>query len=315
MIKGTNSGVKLYNMPINQEQIFKSIDAHHHIWKVSDLTWLNGATQPRIFGDYTAIKRDYPMHNFITDVTSEGIIGSVYIQVNWPSGKEIDEATWVQDQATRLNWPLAIIGYADFGSDDCRKTLKGLSQLSLVKGIRQQLHWHKNPLYKFATEPDIMMNAKWQYNFAILQDYNWLFELQVFASQMDNAAKLAKKFPNIPMVLQHCGMPEDSSTSGMDRWLDGMKRLAEQPNIHCKFSGLGTFIHENSEDFISDITGQCLDLFKSNRCIYGSNFPIEKIWTSYTDLFQGYRKALRKLTQGCQNAIFYDNANKLYRIF
>jgi predicted TIM-barrel fold metal-dependent hydrolase len=109
---------------------FKSIDAHHHIWQVSDLKWLNGPTQPRIFGDYSSIKRDYPMQEFINDVTPEGVVGSVYIQVNWPNGKEINEVAWVQSQATSLGWPLSIIGYVDFKSDNCADTLKQLSRFS-----------------------------------------------------------------------------------------------------------------------------------------------------------------------------------------
>ena len=64
---------------------FKAIDAHHHIWRLSDLAWLNGPTQPRIFGEYDEIKRDYSVQEFIEDVTPEGVIGSVYIQVNWPA--------------------------------------------------------------------------------------------------------------------------------------------------------------------------------------------------------------------------------------
>ncbi len=299
---------------VTSDNYFKAIDAHHHIWHLADLTWLNGPTQPRIFGDYEAIKRDYPVQEFIDDVTPEGVVGSVYIQVNWPAGQEVAEAAWVQEQAAQSGWPHAIIGYVNFLSEDCAATLKELSQFSLLRGIRQQLHWHENPLYKFAAAPDVMTDPQWRAHFALLQDYDWSFELQVFASQMKDAAVLAADFPDTQMVLQHCGMPEDTSAAGMALWLEGMKRLAEQPNIHCKFSGLGTFIHENSVRFIGDITEQCLELFGPNRCIYGSNFPIEKIWTTYPEIIQGFRKNLMGLPQESQNAIFYENARQLYKL-
>jgi predicted TIM-barrel fold metal-dependent hydrolase len=298
----------------NDNNNFKAIDAHHHIWRLSDLAWLNGPTQPRIFGDYEAIKRDYPAKDFIEDVTAEGVVGSVYIQVNWPAGQEIEEVRWVQETADQTGWPSAIIGYVDFSSDNCAATLKELSQFSLMRGIRQQLHWHENPLYKFAAAPDVMTDPKWRANFALLQDHDWSFELQVFASQMKAAANFAQDFPATPMVLQHCGMPEDTSAGGMALWLDGMKRLAEQPNIYCKFSGLGTFIHENSVSFMRDITGQCLELFGPERCVYGSNFPIEKIWTPYADIIQGFRAALEDISRENQNSIFYKNAVTLYKL-
>jgi predicted TIM-barrel fold metal-dependent hydrolase len=302
--------IGVFPLPIS----IKAIDAHHHIWRLSDLAWLNGPTQPRIFGEYDAIKRNYLVEEFIDDVTPEGVVGSVYIQVNWPAGKEVEEVRWVQENADRTGWPSAIIGYVDFSSESCAETLKELSNFPLMRGIRQQLHWHENPLYKFAPEPDVMRDAKWRQNFALLQDYDWSFELQVFASQMKDAAGLAAEFPNTAMVLQHCGMPEDITSQGMQLWLDGMKELADQPNIHCKFSGLGTFIHQNSVGFIGDITAQCLELFGANRCIFGSNFPIEKIWTNYAELIQGFYQNLRGLPEISQKMIFLDNAQKLYKI-
>lgn len=293
---------------------FKAIDAHHHIWRLQDLAWLNGPTQPRIFGNYDNIKQDYLAEDFIADVKPEGVVGSVYIQVNWPAGQEVEEARWVQEVTDALNWPCAIIGYVDFGTETCAETLKALSQYPALRGIRQQLHWHENPLYKFASEPDVMMNADWQRNFALLQEYDWSFELQVFASQMKHAAEFAEKFSGTPMILQHCGMPEDSSSEGMALWLDGMKRLADVSNIYCKFSGLGTFIHENSESFIGEITGQCLELFGAERCIFGSNYPIEKIWTPYRNIIQAYRKNLWGLPQVEQDLIFFANAQSVYKL-
>jgi len=294
---------------------FKAIDAHHHIWRLADLAWLNGPTQPRIFGEYDAIRRNYSIEEFSHDARPEGVAGSVYIQVNWPAGKEIDEVRWVQETAEETGSIIrAIIGYADFSSETCAATLKELSQFPLMRGIRQQLHWHENPLYKFAPVPDVIKDSNWRQNFALLQEYGWSFELQVFASQMKDAAELATDFPATSLVLQHCGMPEDTSKDGMAVWLDGMKRLAQAPNIYCKFSGLGTFIHKNSVDFISEITGQCLELFSAERCLYGSNFPIEKIWTEYPDLIQAFRQSLKNLPEGQQRSIFFETARRVYKI-
>jgi predicted TIM-barrel fold metal-dependent hydrolase len=281
---------------------------------LSDVAWLHGLTQSRIFGDYELIKRDYLIQEFINDARTNGVIASVYIQVNWPSGEELSEALWVQETAEKFGWPNAIIGHVNFASDDCPETLSRLAKLPLMRGIRQQLHWHQNPQYRFAVAPDIMLNSKWRDNFALLQNYDWCFELQVFATQMRNAAKLAAEFRQIPMILQHCGMPEDRSTTGMAYWLNELKFLADQPNVYCKFSGLGTFLQQNSPDFITDVTGHCIELFSADRCIYGSNFPIEKMWTPYSNLINSYRQSLLGLSQSQQKRIFYSNAKNIYKI-
>ena len=55
----------------------KIVDAHHHIWRQTDLPWLLGPTQPRIFGPYDAIKRDYPIAEYQRDIDGTGVEASV----------------------------------------------------------------------------------------------------------------------------------------------------------------------------------------------------------------------------------------------
>ena len=290
------------------------VDAHHHIWRLNDLGWLKGPTQPRIFGEYQAIKRDYLIEEFTRDLEGSGVEQSVYIQVNWPPHEELLEAEWVQNISNKNGWPHAFVGYVDFSAEDTNSTLKKLNNFPLMRGIRQQLHWHENPLYCFQPIPDLMNQSAWQSNFAHIQEYGWSFELQVFSSQMKDAARFASDFPEITMVLQHCGMPEDTSDVGMNLWREGMSRLAECQNVHCKFSGLGTFIHRIDPDFIADITGECLELFSSDRCLYGSNFPIEKIWTEYQSIVSAFLKAISGLSSSEQISVMRNNAMRLYSL-
>ena len=53
------------------------IDAHHHIWRQADLPWLLGPEQPRIFGPYKAIMRDYLIEEFLEDIKGSGIAKSL----------------------------------------------------------------------------------------------------------------------------------------------------------------------------------------------------------------------------------------------
>jgi len=289
------------------------LDAHHHIWRMADLAWLQGPMQPRIFGPYEPLRRDYPIGEFRADLDGHGVVGSVYIQVNWPPGGEVDEACWVQSVADETGWPNAIVGYVDFAAADAADTLAELARVPLMRGIRQQLHWHENPEYKFAPTPDLMNDPTWRAGFAHIQDHGWPFDLQVFTSQMADAAIFAGDFPDVPMILQHAGMPEDTSAAGMAAWRDGMRRFADLPNIHAKLSGLGTFLHRNDPAFIAEIVGETVEMFGAARCVYGSNFPIEKLWTDYGPLIGAYRDAVASLPEEDQRAIFFDNAVRLYR--
>ena len=57
-------------------------DAHHHIWRQADLPWLMGAMQPRIFGPYEPLQRDYPIEEFLGDIAGHGVTRSIYVQTN-----------------------------------------------------------------------------------------------------------------------------------------------------------------------------------------------------------------------------------------
>jgi predicted TIM-barrel fold metal-dependent hydrolase len=290
------------------------VDAHHHIWRRKDLPWLLGPMQPRIFGPYEAIKRDYPMSEYLAEVADWGVVKSVYVQANWAPNWFEDEVAWVSRVAAETGWPQAIVGYADFTQADVRADLDRLRKYPLMRGLRQQFHWHRNSLYRFAARPDHATDQTVQRNISHLADYGWTFDLQVFAPQMEGAAKLAAACPDVTFVLQHAGMLEDLSRDGWAQWRDGMKLLADQPNVAAKLSGLGTFIHRNDPEHIATIVKATVKLFGAERCLFGSNFPIEKLWTSYGELVEAYLKATGRLSKEERDAIFHGTAARLYRL-
>ena len=290
------------------------IDAHHHIWRQADLPWLQGPMVARIFGPYEPIRRDYPIAEYLADIKSSNVVGSVYVQTNWAKDKALEEAAWVQSVADTEGWPHAIVGYADLLADSAPQTLKALAKIPRVRGIRMQLHWHENPLYRFAAAPDVMNGALFRKNFAHVAGNNLSFDLQVFTSQMKDAANLAAAFPGVTFVLQHAGMLEDKSKEGRASWREGMKRLADQPNIVSKLSGLGTFIQRNDPQHIADVIQETVAIFGPERCLFGSNFPIEKLWTSYASLVDAHRAALAGYGASEQQAMLQGNAIRIYRL-
>lgn len=290
------------------------VDAHHHIWRQADLPWLAGPMQPRIFGPYEAIRRDYPVEEFLADMAGSGVVQSVYVQTNWAKADFEREAAWVQETHEASGWPHAIVAYADMLAEDVRPQLDRLAHYSLVRGVRMQLHWHENAMYRFASRPDLCDHPVLQANVARLADYSWSFDLQVFAPQMPGAARLAAACPDVLFVLQHAGMREDDSIQGRASWRDGMARLAAQPNVVSKLSGLGTFLHRCDPEAIAEIVGETVAIFGAERCLFGSNFPIEKLWTSYAELIAAFDKATRSLSAPEREWIFAGAARRAYRM-
>ncbi len=290
------------------------VDAHHHIWRQADQPWLQGPTVPRIFGAYDAIKRDYPVEEYLGDIAGTGVGKSVYVQTNWAKERAIEEVEWVTAESERAGFPHAIVGFADLQDENAPAVMAAQARSPLMRGIRQQLHWHENPQYRFAPTPDAMKTRQFRENMGVLADHGWLFELQLFAPQMADGAALAAEFPKVPFVLQHAGMLEDLSDQGRRAWREGMQRLADQPNVHSKLSALGTFIRRNDPDHIRNVITETVGIFGPDRCIWGSNFPIEKIWTDYRSVLDAAKEAIATLAQADQAAILAGNAVKLYRL-
>jgi predicted TIM-barrel fold metal-dependent hydrolase len=290
------------------------IDAHHHIWRRRDLPWLDGPMQPRIFGPYEAIRRDYPIGEYLADIAGSGVTRSVYVQANWAKERFEDEVAYVQQAADETGFPQGIVGYADFLATDVRPQLDRLTKYRGMRGLRMQLQWHENPQYRFAAEPDIARNPTFQQNVTRLADYGWTFDLQVFSGQMEGAAELAATAPKVTFILQHAGMLEDLSAAGWERWRNGMRRLAACPNMVSKLSALGTFIHKNDPDHIAAVVRETVEIFGPARCLFGSNFPVEKLWTQYSDLIAAYRGAIEPLGEAAARAVFHDTAAKVYRL-
>ena len=291
------------------------VDSHHHVWRVEDNLWLQGPMVPRIFGPYEAIRRDYLADEFVADATGAAVERSVYVQTNWPLERSLDEVKWVQQVHEESGWPHAIVGAADLFADDAPALFEAQAEASpLMRGIRLQLHWHPNEQYRFASAPDRMKDPVLRRNVARLAEYGWVFELQVFSNQMADAARFVADLPEVQFVLVHSGMLESADEADVDPWSEGMQRLAELPNLVTKLTGQGTFVHRVDPDLIRLVTDACLEWFGADRCMWGSNFPVESLWTDYRSLMDAWQQALAGRSDEVRAAVLGGTAEQVYRL-
>lgn len=293
---------------------FPVIDAHHHIWRFDRTPWLNGPMVPRIFGDYAAIRRDYSISEFAADAKPQGVTKSVYIQINVAPGDEVWEAEWAAAQGDAEGLVQAVVSYVDLAEQDVGDVLDRQCAVAPVRGVRQQLHWHRNPLYRFASRPDMMLDSSWQRGLKEVMARGLHFELQVFQNQYADALTLIDRFPDLTFVLLHAGMPEDLSHEGLARWAGGLVDFARRPNVLTKLSAFGTFTHSCDADEWAVPIRRAVDVFGPERSIFGSNFPVEKLWTDYASLLSAVRHGISVYSTDEQDHILHHTAAKLYRI-
>ncbi len=289
------------------------IDSHFHIWRQQDLPWLIGPMVPRIFGPYDPIRRDYPIEEFLADQEASGIEKAVYVQTNWAKEDFEKETAWVQETADRTGWPHAIVGYADMTVEDVRPQIDRLAKYPLLRGVRMQLHWHENPDYRFAVSATQVLEPNVRKNVAFLKDYGLSFDLQLFPAQIADGVTLVEENPDVDFILTHVGMLTDTEPATVAAWEEGLRRLAAHPNVFAKLSGLGTFIHRNDPELIDFIVSRAVDILGGDRLMFGSNFPIEKLWTDHKTMVDSYRVAADKLGEKASAAILHDTAARVYR--
>ena len=291
----------------------KAIDSHFHIWRQKDQPWLVGPMVPRIFGPYEPIRRDYPIEEFLADQLGAGVEKAIYVQTNWAKEDFEKEVAFLSETAARTGWPHAIVGYCDMSADDVRPQLDRLAKYPLLRGVRMQLHWHETPAFRFAADARQVIDPRVRANVRRLKDYGLSFDLQLFPAQMEDGLQLVGENPDTDFILTHCGMLTADDLKTLDEWKTGLRALASAPNLYAKLSGLGTFVHHNDPALIALIYDTAIEILGSDHLMFGSNFPIEKLWTSHAELIAAHRAAAAKHGAAVEQDIFWNTAERVYR--
>ena len=296
----------LYDGPI--------IDTHHHIWQHKNVGWLQPPIIPRLFGDYFGLLRDFPIEEWMNDIVPEKVVKSVHVTANWGLERALEETKWLQSVADNHGYPHGFTLQADLTDPGLDATLKAHKAYPNIRGVRHQLYWESHPLHQVVSRPDLCNTSEFRRGFALVEKYGLHFELQLFASQAKYAAELIKAFPNVNFILLHSGMLTGRDQIFIDQWREGLAVMARFPNVHVKISGLGMFTHGWTYEQMRQVIRDSIQIFGVERTIYGSNFPLEKLWCSYADLIAVYRRVLSEYSQEDQRKIFHDNAVRFYRV-
>jgi predicted TIM-barrel fold metal-dependent hydrolase len=293
------------------------VDAHHHLWDLERhfYPWLSPRPlPPAMAGDVTPIARSYSVDAFLTDAKGQDLVKSVHVEAGFDYAKPLAETQWLQEVADAKGFPHAIIAKAELQRPDVDSLLAKHKEHANVRGIRHMVSWHKDPMKTFIDRPDLLTDEQWLKGFALLKKYDLSFDLQVYPSQMDDAVKLARRHPDISIVLNHTGMPADRDEASLAQWRRGMKELGALPNATVKISGLGMFDHHWTVESIRPYVLTALDAFGTGKSMFASNFPVDKLYSSYSDVFDAFKAITRDFSLAERRALFAENAERIYRI-
>ena len=128
---------------------------------------------------------------------------------------------------------------------------------------------------------------------------------------MTAAANILENATDTRVALCHAGSPHDRSSRGIDSWAQNLRYLSTLPQVFCKLSGLGMFDHHWTNETIAPLIDTCLDQFGSERCMFGSNFPVDSLYSDYATLVAAHRQIVPESSHA---AVFGRTAAAFYSL-
>jgi len=296
---------------------FPIIDAHQHFWDLDAnyLPWLRD--EPPIafrYGDYSALKRNYLPQDYRRDAQELDLVGSVFVETEWDRRDPVGETRWVQDIARQSGLPSVMVCHAAFHQDDATEILSRQASFSFVRGVRHKPRAAPSPRAMEKGHAGSMSDPNWRRGYALLARHGLTFDLQSPWWHLPEAAILNYDFPQIPIILNHTGLPRDRSDEELAGWRKAMTDFAAAPNVAVKISGLGepgrAWTLERNRQVILDT----IAIFGEDRCMFASNFPVDSLVGSMATIYSGFAEATKTLGRDVQIKLFGANARRIYRL-
>ena len=321
-------------------------DPHHHIWdypdKLGDSAVPFFAREPRHYLLNDLLEDIGGGHNIVKTVFME--CNSMYRKGGPPELVWVGETEFVNGIAAQSlsglygNTEVAagIVGFADLAiGDSVARTLEAhLAASGRFRGVRYISIWDAaNNMTNRSRIPKLLSDSNFRKGFAKLHRYGLSFDAMVLHPQLEELTDLARAFPDTPIILNHIGCPLGIGTYAGKRdevfhdWMHGIASLSSCPNVSVKLGGMGMAMmgfgwHQHrkpptSQELAEGMTpylSWCIEKFGTDRCMFESNFPVDRVSYPYTVIWNAFKRFSRGFSASERSALFHDTAAKVYRL-
>jgi predicted TIM-barrel fold metal-dependent hydrolase len=284
------------------------VDTHVHFWNLErpDLhySWLQPGVLHPVLGDIEEIK--FPLFDaarFQEEIAGANVAKAVHVQAALGIEDPVAETRWLQEQSDATGLPHAIIAHTDLKDPSVERELERHAEASpLLRGIRD------------FSEGDYLMDPTFEHGFSKLAKYGLLCDLECLWEDMPKARNLAARNPDTVVVLDHAGFPLERTSEYFESWKRGISALAEADNALCKISGLGMCDNDWTVDSIRPWFEHCVEAFGTERCVLGTNWPVDRMYSDYGAVVDAYAQIIADYSRDEQVALFSGNAERVFRI-
>jgi predicted TIM-barrel fold metal-dependent hydrolase len=283
------------------------VDTHVHFYDLKNenlrYSWLERDWAHPVFGDFDPLKAlRYDADCYIAETRFAHVTKVVHVQAALGIEDPVKETEWLEKMAGRTGFPHAIVAHSDLSDPNAESELERHAAFPRVRGIRD------------FGQGDYLLDPSWQRGFALLEKFGMILDLDCCWEDMGKAREVADLRPGVPVVLDHAGFPTARTDEYFRNWQAGLRALAKAENAVCKISGLGMCDPQWTAESIRPWVMGCIEAFGVQRCFFGTNWPVDRLFSSYDPIVDAYATIISGFSQDEQEALFFRNAERLYRI-
>jgi predicted TIM-barrel fold metal-dependent hydrolase len=297
---------------------FNFVDSHLHLWDLAN-GWYplleptagveNGGPDPAAdlgMGDMSAIKRNYlydDYDDYVADSADYAVDQFVHVHATMVPGANLDETRWLAGLAKSVGPRMRIDGQVS-GAQGGAEILHELEQHAAITELFVGARVVEGIDYESTAGRDFMR---------ALAANGWIYDAVAHpGGGIRRLAKAVASNEQLSVVIEHAGWPL-ARDGTFDIWRSEMAELAARPNVSCKLSGFAMWLHRVDAPDLQPWLESCVELFGPDRCIVGSNFPVDSLWADFGTLLGAYRSLTSQYGAAAQRAMFETNARRMYR--
>ena len=273
------------------------IDSHQHFWNFNqkEFDWIND--------EMGHIKRSFlpkDLKNTISDTYVEGVIS---VQAR----QSLQETQWLLQLASENEFIKGIIGWIPLSQNNVSELLSDLNKNPLLKGVRHVIQGEPDPRF--------ILGKNFNNGISQLKKFGLVYDILILSHQLTNAIQFVDQHPDQLFVLDHIAKPE-IKINEIQIWEGKIKELAQRENVSCKLSGMVTEADFTNwtEDQLKPYFDVVLEAFGPGRILFGSDWPVCLVATSYKAWMDLVKKWISELSINEQEQILGKNAISIYNL-
>ena len=283
------------------------VDTHVHFHDFSHATlrwdWLRPGSPPaeETIGEYGAIQaRRYTAEDFLAETRFQNVESVIHVQAALGSPDPVEETEWLQAQAETVGAPDGIVAHATLDAPDLESTLARHARFANLRGIRD-LRYDR-----------YLESTDWLRGLEVLERSGLVLCDDPLVEHMPSLARAARAHPGLTVCVDHAGFPRRRDAGYYREWRAGMEAISRAPNTVVKISGLGMCDHRWTLESIRPWVRTCLELWGPERSFFGTNWPVDRLFSSYGDVLDAYLELICDCSPDERSALFSGNARRTF---